>query len=119
MQVSARILVELDIFSGRPNPTWLLTTAETGSFSRRLARLRRSSPCEISTRLGYRGLIVDVAHGTQTPLVRVQSGCVQIVEDHTAAHAHDEERELERWLIETGRPQLTQDIIEIVERELR
>ncbi len=119
MQVSARILVELDIFSGRPNPTWLLTTAEAESFGRRLAALRRSSPCEISSRLGYRGLIVDVAHGTQARLVRVQSGCVQIVEDDTTAHAHDEERELERWLIETGRPHLMQDVIEIVERGLR
>lgn len=119
MQASARTEVELDIFSGRPNPNWVLTIAEAESLGRRLAALPRTSACELSARLGYRGLVVKAGHGAGTQLIRVQSGRVQVAEGDTTIHARDEGRELERWLIETGRPQLTEDVIEIVERELR
>jgi hypothetical protein len=119
MQMPARTEVELDIFSGMPNPTWVLTTAEAESLARRLAALPRIPACELSTRLGYRGLVVNVSHGGETRLIRVQSGCVHIAEGETTIYASDEGRELERWLIETGRPQLPQNVIEIVEREVR
>ena len=33
----ARVEVELDIFSGMPNPTWVLTDAEADSFLKQLA----------------------------------------------------------------------------------
>ena len=102
-----------------PNPTWVLTTAEADNLARRLAALQRISACELSTRLGYRGLVVKVTHGTETRLIRVQSGCVHIAEGETTMYARDERRELERWLIETGRPQLKENVIEVVERELR
>jgi hypothetical protein len=119
MQMPARTEVELDIFSGMPNPTWVLRTDEAESLARRLAALPRIPACGLSTRLGYRGLVVSVTHGGETRLIRVQSGCVHIVEGETTIYARDEGRKLERWLIETGKPQLTEAIIEIVEREVR
>jgi hypothetical protein len=119
MQVPARTEVELDIFSGMPNPTWVLTTAEAESLARRLAALPRISARELSARLGYRGLVVKATNGAETRMIWVQSGCVHIAEGDTTIHARDEGRELERWLIETGRPQLTENVLEIVERQLR
>jgi hypothetical protein len=114
----ARTEVELDIFSGRPNPTWVLGTDDADTLVRRLAALPRIPACELSTRLGYRGLIVHVTRGAETRLIRVQSRCVQIAEGETT-HARDEGRELERWLIETGRRHVEQDVMELVEREVR
>jgi hypothetical protein len=119
MQMPAHTEVELDIFSGMPNPTWVLTAVEAESLARRLAALPRTSASEPSGRLGYRGLVAKVTHGAETRLIRVQSGSVYIAEGEATIHARDEGRELERWLIETGRPQLTEPVIEIVEREVR
>ena len=36
--------VELDIFSGMPNPTWILTNAEADSFVKQLAGCREPRP---------------------------------------------------------------------------
>ena len=116
--MTGRTQVELDVFSGMPNPTWVLTTAEAESFVRRLAALPRTSASAISGRLGYRGLIVEVTDGAPLRLIRVQSGSVHIAEGQTTIHARDEGRELERWLIETGKPQLSENVIKIVEREV-
>jgi hypothetical protein len=114
-----RTEVELDIFSGMPNPTWVLTTAEAEGLAGRLAALPRTAASELSGRLGYRGLVVTTTDGAETRLIRVQSGSVHVAEGETTVHARDEGRELERWLIETGRPQLAENVIEIVDRELR
>lgn len=115
----ARADVELDVFSGMPNPTWVLTTAEAETLAQRLAALPPASPGELSGRLGYRGLVVKVENGAETRLIRVQSGSVHITEGETTVYARDEGRELERWLIETGRPRLAESVVEIVEREVR
>ena len=52
------MLVELDIFSGRPNPRWELDPRATGELRRLLRRLARSTatPPE-PPGLGYRGFI--------------------------------------------------------------
>jgi hypothetical protein len=119
MPLSARVEVELDIFSGRPNPTWVLTVAETKSFGQQLAELPRTSACELSAGLGYQGLVVTRVKGAEARVIRIQNGCVHIAEGDRTIHTRDEGRELERWLIDTGRPRLTENVIEIVDRELR
>ena len=50
--------VELDVFSGRPNPSWVLTATEADGLESRLAQLPRSSAPVPAGRLGYRGFIV-------------------------------------------------------------
>ena len=119
MQMPARTEVELDIFSGMPNPTWALTTAEADALARLVAELPRTAASELSGKLGYRGLVVKITRGTGTRLVRVQAGSVHIVEGGTTIQARDEGRALERWLVRTGRPHLTENIMEIVERDMR
>ena len=56
----ARVEVELDIFSGMPNPTWVLTDAEADSFVKQLAAAPPGPATELSGNLGYRGFIVQV-----------------------------------------------------------
>ena len=111
--------VELDIFSGMPNPTWILTNAEADSFVKQLAALPRSSARELSGNLGYRGFIVRITQGADTQLIRIQTGTVHISKGATNLYARDADRALERWLLNTGRPHLKSDIISIVEREVR
>jgi hypothetical protein len=102
-----------------PNPAWILTTAQAESFDRRLAALPRTPARELSGRLGYRGMVVKATDAFKMRLIRVHAGNVHITEDEATTGARDKGRQLERWLLETGRAQLPEDIIEIVEREVR
>ncbi|GAB3196619.1 hypothetical protein GCM10027062_06350 [Nocardioides hungaricus] len=49
--------VELDVFSGRPNPRWLLTPTEAAEFTQRvLDGATPAVPVDVSEgNLGYRG----------------------------------------------------------------
>jgi hypothetical protein len=115
----ARVEVELDIFSGMPNPTWVLTSAEADNFVQQLAALSRTSATELLGNLGYRGFIVQVTQAADTQLIRIQNGIVHITQGTANAYALDKNRELERWLLNTGKPQLKNELFEIAERELR
>lgn len=117
--IEARADVELDIYSGRANPTWRLTNAEAESLLKRLTTLPRTGPKELRGHLGYRGFVVRLAHESTDQLIRVQSGTVHITQGESNFHAGDEQRELERWLFHTGRPHLSNDVIQLVEREIR
>lgn len=115
----AHVKVELDIFSGMPNPTWVLTNAEADSFVKQLAALSRTSATELAGKLGYRGFIVQVTQGPNTQLIRIQAGTVQISKDATNVYAYDEDRELERWLLNTGKPHMKNELFQIAEREFQ
>ena len=68
--------VELDIFSGMPNPTWLLSRRDEGA----LYELLRAEPKQISTvpdrrlGLGYRGMIVRQIKTDDGPWRKATSG---------------------------------------------
>ena len=111
--------VELDIFSGAPNPTWSLTDAEADSFLKRLAALRRTTPGQFSGKLGYRGFIVQCRQGSDAWQVRLHNGIVDITQAAMNSYADDEARRLERWLLDTGKPYLKAELYQMAERELR
>lgn len=114
-----RCEVELDIFSGMPNPTWILTIAEADSFLKQLAALPPIPAKELSGNLGYRGFIVQCTQADDTQLIRVQKGTVHISKGVTNAYADDSDRELERWLLNTGKTQMKEELFQIAEREFR
>ena len=111
--------VELDLFSGMSNPTWFLTHAEADSFMKMLAALPPTPAAELSGNLGYRGLIVRVTEGAETSLIHIQSGIVHMATGATASYAQDDDRVLERWLLNTGKPHLKDDILHLVEGEFQ
>jgi hypothetical protein len=117
--MSARVEVELDIFSGMPNPTWILTDAEADNFVKQLAALSPTSAAELSGNLGYRGFIVRLTEGADTESIRIQTGAVHITKGATNVYGYDKDRELERWLLNTGKPHLKNELLQIVEREFR
>ena len=117
--MAAHCEVELDIFSGMPNPTWMLTNSEADRFTKQLAALPPAEARELSGNLGYRGFIVQCTQGTNTQSIRIQRGLVQIARNEATVYVADQDRGLERQLLNTGKPHLTSDILQIVEREVR
>jgi hypothetical protein len=115
--MSAKVKVELDIFSGNPNPTWVLSDADGVLFLKRLAMLPKASAKELSTNLGYRGFIVEVTNGTEKSLVRIQNGTFQLSQGDTNVYYSDPNRDLERWLLNSGKSFLKKDLFNIIEIE--
>ena len=69
--------VELDVYSGLPNPRWQLTTEESAQLEDRLSDLERSSDPLPALGLGYRGFYVrdaDVNIQITRGLVIVREG---------------------------------------------
>jgi hypothetical protein len=114
-----RVEVELNIFSGMPNPEWVLTNVEADSFVKQLTALPRISAKKLSGNLGYRGLIVHVTQGADMQLIHIQNATVHISKDTMNVYAYDEGRKVERWLLNTGKPYLKNDLFQVVEREFR
>lgn len=114
---SARIEVELDIFSGYPNPVWTLSEADSTTFLKKLAMLPRASYRELSNNLGYRGLIAEVINETEETLVRIQNGTVELSQNGTIVYYCDENRHLEKWLLNSGEATLKSDLLKLVERD--
>jgi hypothetical protein len=57
-----KISIVLDVFSGRPNPSWELSTSESGELLKQLSSLPEAdkNKSDFFDGLGYRGLIISV-----------------------------------------------------------
>jgi hypothetical protein len=57
-----KISIELDVFSGRPNPSWELNHSESGELLKELSLLPEvdKNKAEFFDGLGYRGFIISV-----------------------------------------------------------
>jgi hypothetical protein len=115
--LSAWVEVELDVFSGNPNPVWILSEADGVIFLKKLAMLPQASATELHDDLGYRGFIVEVINETEASLIRIQNGTVQLSQNDTNVYYSDQDRHLERWLLNSGEPALRSDLFKIVESE--
>jgi hypothetical protein len=115
----AQVEVELDIFSGMPNPAWVLTDSEADSFLKQLAAAPPRPATELSGNLGYRGFIVQVTQGADSQVIHLQAGAIHISKGAAKIYARDANRELERWLLNTGKPHLKDEIFQMVQREIR
>jgi hypothetical protein len=95
------MIVELDIFSGRPNPTWEFSKEQTDEFASRLTDL---PPCDRALAiggLGYRGFEVrDPGERSDLPArIRIQDGFIYLIEDDRT-RCFEDKRGIEPWLIE-------------------
>lgn len=133
--------VTLIIFSGRPDPTWLLEPAEEDVLRRKLDRL---PPIEQpldgaqAPSLGYRGLelslpgsegqparsvwvfggVVRVATESQGTQGANEEGTVELNPESQVTWLADENRALERWLLDTAAGQVQAEVLEAVRGEL-
>ena len=121
MIASVLVQVELDIFSGRPNPSWSLSAEETQEFWKLFRTLNVSSQAA-STRegLGYRGLIVrEVEESNEKPHEILI--CDELVVARHVGKTRalvDKGRALERWLLKTAKGQIDETLYKEVMSEL-
>jgi hypothetical protein len=115
----ARATVELDLYSGRPNPTWDLSGADTRTLETMLRSLPTAPPAAPADTLGYRGFVVRFtgSAGSSTTL-RVHKGVVQRGTGTSATYLEDSGGRVEAWLLNTGKPTLSSETYQYVQKEV-
>ncbi|MEB3180333.1 MAG: hypothetical protein VKL59_15050 [Nostocaceae cyanobacterium] len=105
--------VELDAFSGRTNPQWVLTSQEASEFLNLLQKLpKNQTQSPINQGLGYRGLIVrdnDQGIGGYDEIV-IANGVVITKRGNKTEQFTDKNRGLEQWLLQTGKEELDKTV---------
>jgi hypothetical protein len=92
----ASATVELDVFSGRPNPTWTLGEPEAARILGAWEALEPAQSVPYPGQLGYRGVVVVFDDGTR---LTIADG----VADMEGAARGDPDRALERLVVASGR----------------
>ena len=101
--------VELDIFSGLPNPTWTLTASEASELAGRISKLTRIETKEQRPgNLGYRGFIVQDENQT----IRAYQGIIEVSIQKSVIFYRDPQRQVELWLLAGAKPQLDANFTE-------
>ena len=100
--------VTLEIYSGRPDPTWSLDDASIQALRERLAVLHTTEPdTPTPDGLGYRGLRVAMTGQNMPNLVTVSRGVVTVERGAEKRRFVDAGREMEMWLVKGGENALT------------
>lgn len=92
----APVTVELDAFSGLPNPRFQLTSSETAELMRRLSDLPVAAGSTLpDARLGYRGFSVEVGPDDER---YITSGLVAAIVDGKPTVIRRDNRDAEAYL---------------------
>ena len=99
--------ITLDVFSGRPNPTWALTKEQTLLFLNKISEIKptieniQSYPEKI---LGYRGFIVDqITHKDLTSKrFEIYNGAIKVLSNSSSYFLKDNTFQIEKWLLQTA-----------------
>ena len=96
--------VELDIFSGRPNPSWQMSAEEAAEFLHLIRSLPKTERLSDEGGLGYRGFVISNSGKLAgvPPEIRVYNGVLSINEDGTENYYKDVEG-VERLLLRQAR----------------
>ena len=117
--------VEVDLYSGRPNPAWDLSAADAERFLERLGALTPMRPESggapaFFEGLGYRGLKVHLHSEGDFKQIVIAEGIVGVQTSEAAGRQlwKDSNRELEKWLLGTGKPYLDADLFSYLLRQV-
>jgi hypothetical protein len=113
--------IELDAFSGRPNPRWELTGAQAAEFLKYLSALRPSQGGHFTgDGLGYRGFIVRARSGRVEGYdeLRLYRGTVFAQRGDQVDTLSDPDRSLERWLLGSARGQVDEAALQYIQSEI-
>jgi hypothetical protein len=98
-----RMRIEIDVYSGRPNPEFHLSEAQSKELARMLQGLPAANREAPESGLGYRGFVVSETGGSGLPSrLRVFDGLV-INEDAQPAKAFVDSNGAEAWLKQQAR----------------
>src|SRR5262249_46824314 len=100
--------VQIDMFSGRPNPSWEISAGEASLVRQAYQRLADPGAATRPDRLGYRGLILNGDGVRDLGLTRVLvGGGIVIAEGFQGVrYLSDSDRSFERQLFMTGQSRL-------------
>ena len=103
-EVYSDMQVTLDVFSGRPNPSWILSADEAQELARRLHGLPSAVQLPREGDLGYRGFrIVTTPQRSKLPTeIAVGQNLVTVRDDSGTRHYTDANG-IELWLLEQAR----------------
>jgi hypothetical protein len=110
----------LDIFSGRPNPTWQLSPEQESELFKRFSHLETKKGLgiinnESSLGLGYRGLIVE----GMSKRFEIYNGTVKVFENNSSYILLDTKYHLEQWLLQTGTDKINNNLLKFVSEEIQ
>jgi hypothetical protein len=113
-----RVTVEVDVYSGRPNPSWQLDAAQAHSLLRMLDDVQRSGrrrqPC-VNPGLGYRGLTLRIVERAGTTNWRVFRHCLE----HDGQAFDDAGARVQAFLLRSMPPSLKGDLAGVLRRSDR
>lgn len=110
--------VEVDLYSGRPNPSWSLTPEEVVQLVQRVDALAPADAVEPPGRLGYRGLRFRLyAQGREIASAESFDGHLRFQDPAGPRPLADPEGELERWLLGTGQGKIESQVYETLRNE--
>ena len=116
------MFITLDIFSGRPNPTWQISPKEVQQLVKRVHGKSLHSPDSVEPTLGYRGLVLSsvgderLAEGMPSSF-RIDGPLPAGFRAVTTGLPHlaaDEADDIARWLIETGKHEVNKELLSYV-----
>lgn len=110
--------VEIDIFSGMPNPVWTLSDTQAAVFLAKLSELQEIEAKPRSSNLGYRGLIIRIQQGANQEM-HIQNGFVEVSGIMASTFFLDPNRSLERWLLATGRAFVDKGVFKVIDADLK
>jgi len=109
-QLPDRAQVEIDVFSGRPNPTWELGRTDLTALLRLLKKVSRVSAAGAANGLGFRGFKVSfTTRGTQREL-HVKGNSVT----DEPQHFSDDHKTIERFLLAKMPPELHDQLDDVL-----
>ena len=95
--------VELQVYSGRPNPSWDLSAQDVAELARRMADLPRSHQPFVEGGLGYGGFVIwNPENAAGLPTTIKVFNAIGIPEAAGIAAYHDV-HDIEGWLLEQAR----------------
>ncbi|MGH7140684.1 MAG: hypothetical protein ACREHD_33545 [Pirellulales bacterium] len=107
--------VTLDIFSGRPNPTWTMRPEHENELARRLVSLPPAQQLPGGDDLGYRGFIITNQTGARglPAEIRISNGLVA-AKGAAGVSVFRDVSGLEQWLAEQAREEGLGSLLETI-----
>jgi hypothetical protein len=117
---ASNAVITLDLYSGRPNPTWSLSGAVTAELLHRLQALEAS---KVDTQefdgLGYRAVRAELQEQTKiAAVVSASRGVVTVEQAGQRFRFADTGRQFELWLVNTGTGHVPPDVLQYVAGEI-
>jgi hypothetical protein len=113
--------VMLDVFSGRPNPSWELSPEQGPEFLKKILQLKTKDNSQFDSEkgeLGYRGFIVEETNSAQkSRRFEVYNGMVNVIENNSSYVLEDKGYSIERWLLQTA-PNSLDELVKYVKQEI-